>query len=159
MLDWLGGLSPFYIYKQCSSMLGLCARLTRGVHLPSIYIYMYKQCSSMQELCAQLTGGSISLLYIYINSVVLCKASVLDWPGGFISLLYIYKQCSSMQGLCAQLTYIYISSVVVCKASVLDWPGGVHLSSIYMHCIRKCHSCPLDVSSYVKSPFLTTRCQ
>ena len=43
-------------------MQGLCDRLTMGVHLPSIYI----------------------------SSVVVCKASVIDWPGGFISLIYMY---------------------------------------------------------------------
>ena len=37
---------------QCSGMQGLCAQMTMGVHLPSIYIY--------------------------ISSVAVCKASVLD---------------------------------------------------------------------------------
>ena len=71
----------------------------------------------MQGLCDRLTGGSSPFsLSIYISSVMVCKASVLNWPGGFICL--IYMQCSSMQGLCAQLTrgfisflYIYLSVV------------------------------------------------
>ena len=37
---------------QCSSMQGLCDQLMRGVHLPSIYIY--------------------------ISSVAVCKASVIN---------------------------------------------------------------------------------
>ena len=32
----------------------------------------------MQGLCAQLTRGNLSPFYIYIGSVVVCKASVLD---------------------------------------------------------------------------------
>ena len=36
------------------------------------------QCSGMQSLCARLTRGSISLLSLYISSVVVCKASMLD---------------------------------------------------------------------------------
>ena len=36
----------------CSSIQGLCDQLTRGVHLPSIYIY--KQCSSIEGLCDRL---------------------------------------------------------------------------------------------------------
>ena len=57
------GLSPFYIYKQCSCMQGLCARLTRGVHFP--FIYIYKQCSGMQGIYDRLNQGFISLIYIY----------------------------------------------------------------------------------------------
>ena len=41
--------------------------------------YIYKQCNGMQGLCAQLKGGSSA---IYISSVVVCKASVIDCPGG-----------------------------------------------------------------------------
>ena len=65
---------------QCSSMQGLCAQLTGG---STSQLYICMQCSSMQGLCAHLTGSqypfSLSLsLYIYICSVAVCKASVLD---------------------------------------------------------------------------------
>ena len=37
----------------------------------------------MQGLCAQLTGGvHLPSIYIYIYSVALCKASMLDCQGG-----------------------------------------------------------------------------
>ena len=45
---------------QCNGMQGLCAQLTRGVHLP----YIYKQCNDMQGLCAQMTRGGSSPIYI-----------------------------------------------------------------------------------------------
>ena len=132
-------------------MQGLCAQLPGGLSPFSLYIY--KQCSSRQGLCAWLMGGSISLLYIYISSVAVCKGSVLNWWGS-ISFLYIYKQCSSMQGLCAQLTgevylpslSIYISSVAVCKAilCLIDW--GVYLPSLslYISSVAVCKASVLD---------------
>ena len=60
---------------QCSSMQGIYDQLTRGVHLPPLYIY----------------------------SVMVFKASVLDSLGGLSPFFYIYKQCS-----------------MVCKASVFN---------------------------------------
>ena len=62
-------------------MQGLCAQLTVGVYLPSIYICV--QCSSMQGLYARLTRGFIYLLSTCIVidlavGVVVWKASVLD---------------------------------------------------------------------------------
>ena len=53
----------------------------------------------MQGLYARLTRGFISL--IYICSVAVCKASVINRPGG-------------------SSPYIYINSVAVYKASVID---------------------------------------
>ena len=48
---------------------------------------------------------------------------------------------------------------MVYKASMLDRWWGLSDSYIYMHFTRNCHSSPLYISSYVKLPFLTTRCQ
>ena len=70
---------------QCSGMQGLCARLTGGVQLPSIYMHCTRsssRCSSMQGIYGQLTGGFICLLYIcvvldLVVGVAVCKASVL----------------------------------------------------------------------------------
>ena len=56
-----------------------------SIHLPSFYIYIVLDlaikliwCTIMQGLYAQLTGGVISFLCIYISSVVVYKASVID---------------------------------------------------------------------------------
>ena len=48
---------------------------------------------------------------------------------------------------------------MVCKASMPNRWLGLSDSYIYMLCTRNCHSSPLHISSYVKLPFLTTRCQ
>ena len=95
-----------YIYMKCNSMQDHCDQLTGGF-IFFLYTYMYKECRGMPGLCDQLTRGVISFLYIsiyiYIWCVMVCKVSVINWPGVFTSLLYIY-----------------ISSVVVCKSSVID---------------------------------------
>ena len=65
-----GFISLLYICMQ-----GLCAQLTGGSI--SLYIYIYKQCSCMQGICAQLTWG-VHLPSIYISSVPVCKASMLN---------------------------------------------------------------------------------
>ena len=62
---------------QCSGMQGIYDRLTREVHLPSIYMHCtrsYNGCSNMQGLCAQLTRG------VYLPSI------------------YILIKCNGMQG-------------------------------------------------------------
>ena len=79
-------------------------------------------CSSMQGIYGWLTGGPISLLYIYICSVAVCKASVLDWWGVHLPALSIYIICS----------------IVVCKASVLDWLGGPSSFSLYIWSVVVC---------------------
>ena len=94
----------------------------------------------------------VPVTYIYICSVVVYRASMVDWPVEFISLLYIYiyiyiyiyMQCSGIQSIYDQLTrgvhfppiyiYIYICSVAVFKASMIDWRGGfISLLYIYIH--------------------------
>ena len=60
------GVHPpsIYRYKQCNSMQGHCARLTRGF---ISHIYIYQQCRSMKGICDQLTRGyHLPLIYIYI---------------------------------------------------------------------------------------------
>ena len=84
-------------------------------------------------LCSASLKTYICLLYICIVldlavSVVVCKASVLDWlGGGSICLIYMHcprssRGCSSMQGICTWLT-------------------GGHLPSIYLHCPRSSSGC------------------
>ena len=53
------------------------------------------------------------------------KASMIDYPGGFISFIYIYiyVQCSSMQGLYARLNGGFICLLSICI--VLDLAVGV----------------------------------
>ena len=86
VLDWPGGsISLLYIYKQCSGMQGIYDRLTRGVHLLSIYKYIYMQCNGMQGPCAWLTRG-VHQPSIYMH----CTRSS--------------SECTSMQGICAELT-------------------------------------------------------
>ena len=156
VLNWLGG--PYIdIYINCSGMQGIYDQLTRGGSSSS-YIYIHMQCSGMQGIYDELTRGFICLLSICSTldlalGVVVCKASVLNWPGG-VHLLPIYIKCNGMQGLCAQLTrgvhlpsiyiwliYIYICmvldvalSVVVCKPSVLNCLGG-HLPPVYIYAV------------------------
>ena len=49
------------------------------------------ECSGIQDIYASIDlGVSSALLYIYIWSVVVYKASVIDWQGGSIWLSYIY---------------------------------------------------------------------
>ena len=87
-------------------MQGLCARLT-GVYLPSV-------------LCARLTSG-IHLLSIYIYAVLqyarpLCS---IDWrvhhPPIHICSVVVY-----MASMLHNLPPIYICSVAVFKASMID---------------------------------------
>ena len=58
-------------------MQGLCDQLTGGF---ISFLYIYIKCNGIQGLYARLTRGFISFLYIYkyINSVVVCKASVIN---------------------------------------------------------------------------------
>ena len=59
-------------------MQGLCAPLTRRVHLP----YIYQQCSSMQGLCDRLTRG-VHLLSIYASCnpcyAWMCMGGTTSW--------------------------------------------------------------------------------
>ena len=120
----------YYISSRgSSSMQGIYAQLTSGVHLPSIYMHCTissSGCSSIQGTYAWMTGG-VHLPSIYMHCTISSSG------------------CSSMQGIYAQLTggsicllyiciVLYLAvDVVVCKASMLNWLG-VHLPSIYMHC-------------------------
>ena len=74
LIDW-GSRST----SGCIGMQGICAWLTGGVHLPSIYIFMH---------CTRSSSG-----------VVVCKASMLNWLGWYVrhlclidwgSAFYIY---------------------------------------------------------------------
>ena len=56
----------------------------------------------MQGLYVQMTRG-VHLLPLNIYSEMVCKSSMLDSPGGFISIyiyiyIYIYIKCNSKQG-------------------------------------------------------------
>ena len=103
----------------CSLIQGIYARLTGGVHLPSIYRHCTRcssGCSGMQGICAQMTGG----LGLAVGLVV-CRASMLDRMGGSTSS----GGCSSMQGIYAQLTVGSICLLYICI--VLDLVVGVAL--------------------------------
>ena len=138
--------------------------------------------------CVSTGGRSICLLYIYALYLILewhwfgvpvCKAAILEnWGGwGGVYLPYIYMYC---------MIYKWHSfGVPVCKASMFARLGGLSASYIYvLYWIYKwhwfgvlvckasmlnrqegsvakwnCHSWPLDVSSNVKLPFLTTKCK
>ena len=57
-----------------------------SIHLPAIYRHCPTSsigCSGMQGIYTQLTGETISLIYIYIYicSVAVCKACMIDWLG------------------------------------------------------------------------------
>ena len=81
MLYWLG-VHLFSIYMHyprsgsgCSSMQGICARLTREDHM---------KCNGIQGICAWLTGEDlclIALCYAHICGGLVVKAPILDWPG------------------------------------------------------------------------------
>ena len=122
MLEWLGGPSAFYIYMHCprcrsgcSSMQGICARLT-GDNLCWIalcYANIFHVVVFNASVLSWL-GWSICLLYICIVldltvGVVVFRASVLNWWGVHLPSMYMHcprssSGCSSMQDICAQLT-------------------------------------------------------
>ena len=77
---------------QCSSIQGLYAQLTeedlyiwyssiQGIYAQLTGEDLYIWCSGIQGIYAQLTGEDVSLslfLSLYICSVAVCKASMLD---------------------------------------------------------------------------------
>ena len=70
--------------SECSGIQGICAQMTKVVHLPSIYMHCPRSssgCSGMQGISAQLTGEDlclIALCYANIFGVVVFNASMLN---------------------------------------------------------------------------------
>ena len=133
-------------------MQDICAQLTGGVHLPSIYRHCPRSssgCSGMQGICAQLTWEDLCCMafcYSNIFGVVVFNAHMLDWLGVYLTSIYRHcprssSGCSNMQGICAWLTG---EGHMKCNGiqGIYAWlTGGVHLPSIYMHCTRSNSGC------------------
>ena len=139
LLNWLGGPSDMVIYalsiyrEICHEMCQVWCSSIQGIYPRLIG----------EDLCSIALGICVLSIYIYRSvmrcaksGVVVFKASMVDWLGGFIchgymDCLYIYR--SAMR--CAKL------GVVVFNASLLNWLGGPSDMVIYALSIYReiCH--------------------
>ena len=121
----------------CSLIQGIYARLTWGVHLPSIYMHCTRYsswCSLIQGIHAWLNRG-VHLPSIYMHSTrysswcSLIQGIHARLTGG-VHLPSIYMHCTRYSSGCSLKQGIYARLT-----------GNVHLPSIYMHCTRCSSGC------------------
>ena len=153
-------LSGYFIWNL--ALVTWCFTPWWGVYLPPIYMYCIR------------SRNDTDLVHQYARPLCLIDWGVYLHPIYYMHctrysnqthLVYWYARplCSNDKGdLSASNishSYIYIYKVWWHARHLFSIDhGGIHLSSIYMHCTRNCHCWPLDVSSNVKLPFLTSSC-